>query len=130
MTIFESKIAINRPVGEVYNFLVDLNNHQGLMPDNIYNWDSTRDTAKFTINNMATLGVKIATRIEHKTIVLIADVAPFDLEMKGELSSVNNGTEVHYVVSADLNMMMKLLASGPLQKLVDCQTQSLGVMFS
>jgi len=131
MTTFESKITINKPVAEVYNFLADMNNHQQLMPENIYNWSSTRDTASFTIQNMAKLGVKIATRTENTSVIIIpSDVAPFDLEMKWELSSVANGTNVLYTVSADLNMMMKMLASGPLQKLVDHQTQSLGSILS
>ncbi len=131
MTKFESKITINKPVAEVYDFLADLNNHQKLMPENIYNWSSTRDTANFTIQNMATLGVKISTRTENAAVVIIpSEAAPFDLEMKWELSSVANGTNVVYTVSADLNMMMKMLASGPLQKLVDHQTQSLGSILS
>ena len=131
MTKFESKITINRPIAEVYNFLADLNNHQQLMPENIYNWSSTRDTASFTIQNMAKLGVKIASRTENATVIIIpSDAAPFDLEMKWELYSVANGTDVLYAVSADLNMMMKMLASGPLQKLVDHQTQSLGSILS
>jgi hypothetical protein len=131
MTTFESKITIHRPVSEVYGFLADLNNHKQLMPENIYNWDSTRDTARFTIQNMAKLAVKIAGRIENAAVVIVpAEEAPFDLEMKWELSSVAGATDVVYTVSADLNMMMKMLASGPLQKLVDHQTQSLGSFLS
>jgi carbon monoxide dehydrogenase subunit G len=130
MTTFQSKITIQKPVSEVYNFLADLNNHQQLMPDNIYNWSSTRDTANFTIKNMAKLGVKVAKRTENAEIVIIPEDAPFDLEMKWELSSSSTGTDVVYTVTADLNMMMKMLASGPLQKLVDQQTQSLGALLS
>jgi len=131
MTTFQSKITINRPVSDVYNFLADLNNHQQLMPDNIYNWESTPDTATFSIKNMAKLGVKVATRLENKQIIIVPAVdAPFAVEMKWELSSAANGTGVLYTVSADLNMMMKMLASGPLQKLVDHQTQSLGSILS
>jgi len=130
MTTFQSKITINRPVDEVYNFLADLNNHQQLMPENIYNWSSARDTANFTIKNMAKLGVKVSKRIENNEIIIIPEDAPFDLEMKWQLSSSNNGTDVLYTVTADLNMMMKMLASGPLQKLVDHQTLSLGVLLS
>ena len=100
------------------------------MPENIYNWSSARDTANFTIKNMAKLGVKVSKRIENNEIIIIPEDAPFDLEMKWQLSSSNNGTDVLYTVTADLNMMMKMLASGPLQKLVDHQTQSLGVLLS
>jgi|ERR1700733_24147 len=130
MTTFKSKITIQRPVSDVYNFLADLNNHQQLMPENIYNWSSTRDTATFTIKNMAKLGVKVANRVENNEIVIIPEDAHFDLELKWKLSSVANGTDVFYTISADLNMMMKMLASGPLQKLVDHQTQSLGAVLS
>ena len=131
MTTFESKITVDRPVSDVYNFLADLNNHQQLMPENIYNWDSTYDTARFTIQNMAKLAVKVAERVENQKVAIIpAEEAPFGFEMKWELSSVTGGTDVRYTVSADLNMMMKMLASGPLQKLVDHQTQSLGAILS
>ncbi|HZY36671.1 MAG TPA: SRPBCC family protein [Mucilaginibacter sp.] len=131
MTTFESKITIDRAVSDVYNFLADLNNHQQLMPENIYNWASTHDAAQFTIQNMGKLGVKVSNRVENKEIVIIpAEQAPFDLEMKWELSSAADGTHIQYTVSADLNIMMKMLASGPLQKLADHQTQSLGAVFS
>jgi carbon monoxide dehydrogenase subunit G len=130
MTTFESKISIHRPVSEVYDFLADLNNHQQLMPENIYNWDATRDTARFAIQNMAKLSVKVASRVENVQIVIVpAEEAPFGFEMKWELSSVGGATDVVYTVSADLNMMMKMLAAKPLQKLVDHQTQSLGSVF-
>jgi len=101
------------------------------MPENIYNWTSTYDTAHFTIQNMAKLAVKVAGRVENQSLMIIpAEEAPFDFEMKWELSSVTGGTDVRYTVSANLNMMMKMLASGPLQKLVDHQTQSLGAILS
>ena len=40
MTNIESTVTIERPINEVFNFLADLNNHQQLMPENIYNWSS------------------------------------------------------------------------------------------
>jgi hypothetical protein len=59
MTLIESKVSINKPINEVFEFLSDLNNHQQLMPENIYNWSSTKDEAKFTIQNMFHLSQKI-----------------------------------------------------------------------
>ena len=55
MTVIESTVELDFPVDKVYLFLEDLNNHQQLMPENIYNWSSTRDEASFTIENMAKL---------------------------------------------------------------------------
>jgi carbon monoxide dehydrogenase subunit G len=131
MKIFESKITINRPAGEVYSFLADLNNHQKLMPENILDWTSTYDTASFNVQNMAKLSLKVERRTENSEITIIpAEKPPFDLNLKWTIFSVNNHTDVVFTISADLNMMLKMVASGPLQKLADHETQTLSDIFS
>jgi carbon monoxide dehydrogenase subunit G len=130
MTIFESKANINKPVNEVYQFLADMNNHQQLMPDNILDWVSTTDEARFNIQNMAKLTLKIDSRIENAEIKIIPfEKPPFDLELKWLLADAGTHTEVVFTIAADLNMMMKMLASGPLQKLADHETQRLTEVF-
>jgi len=123
MTIIESNAEINLPVAEVYQFLADLNNHQQLMPDNIYNWSSTADNASFTIQNMAKLAIYISERVENeKLIALPTEKPPFDLSLQWTVKDNGNGTTTAtHTISADLNMMMKMLAAGPLQKLADHQ---------
>jgi carbon monoxide dehydrogenase subunit G len=127
MTIIESTVAVAQPVEKVYAFLADLNNHQQLMPENIYNWSSTEDQASFTIQNMAKLAIKISERTVNKQLIAIpTEKAPFDIELKWTVEpDGNGGTIAKHIITADLNMMMKMLASGPLQKLADYQTQKL-----
>ena len=127
MTTFTSTATINKAPAEVYAFLADLNNHQQLMPENIYNWSSTTDEARFTIQNMAKLALKVSSRTENKEIVIVpSEDAPFPVELKWTLTDSGDGTtEALITISAELNMMMKMLASGPLQKLADNQTEKL-----
>lgn len=127
MTVIESTTDINQPVEKVYAFLADLNNHQQLMPENIYNWSSTNDEASFTIQNMAKLAIKISNRVENEELTAIpTEKAPFDLELKWTVAdNGNGGTTAKHIITADLNMMMKMLAAGPLQKLANHQTERL-----
>ncbi|RZJ79013.1 MAG: SRPBCC family protein [Flavobacterium sp.] len=127
MTIIESTVELDLAIEKVYEFLADLNNHQQLMPDNIYNWSSTADEASFTIQNMAKLAIKISSRVPNTEIVAIpTEKPPFDVELKWTVEQNDNGgTIAKHIISADLNMMMKMLASGPLQKLADHQTSKL-----
>ena len=127
MTIIESTVELNLTTDKVYDFLADLNNHQQLMPENIYNWSSTEDEASFTIQNMAKLAIKISSRVSNTEIVAIpTEKPPFDVELKWTVEQNDNGgTIAKHIISADLNMMMKMLASGPLQKLADHQTTKL-----
>jgi len=131
MTTFESKVNINKPVNEVYQFLADMNNHQQLMPDNIQDWSSTTDEARFGIQNMAKLALRIDNRVENTEINIIPfEKPPFDLGLKWVLDASGSSTEVQFTIAADLNMMMKMLASGPLQKLADHETQKLDELLS
>lgn len=127
MTVIESTTEVNLPVEKVYVFLSDMNNHQQLMPENIYNWSSTEDEASFTIQNMAKLAIKITSRIENQEIIAVpTEKAPFDVELKWTVAdNGKGGTIASHIISADLNMMMKMLAAGPLQKLADHQTERL-----
>jgi len=127
MTVIESTTEVNLPVEKVYAFLADMNNHQQLMPENIYNWSSTEDDASFTIQNMAKLSIKITSRTENQELIAVpTEKAPFDLELKWTVAdNGKGGTVAKHIISADLNMMMKMLAAGPLQKLADHQTARL-----
>ncbi|WP_270087041.1 SRPBCC family protein [Sphingobacterium sp. SYP-B4668] len=127
MTVIQSNKEIGRSVEEVYQFLADFNNHEQLMPENIYNWSSTNEEARFTIQNMAKLALKIDQRIENEEIVASpSEKAPFDLTLRWKLRPISDTTtKADFVIEADLNMMMKMLASGPLQKLAEYQVNKL-----
>jgi hypothetical protein len=101
------------------------------MPDSIQEWTSTVDEANFSIPNMAKLSLKIESRMPDQEIIIIpAAKPPFNLELKWSLLFNNDHTDVVFTINADLSMMMKMLASGPLQKLADHETQSLKTILS
>lgn len=126
MTVFESKVTINRSITDVYSFLSDFNNHGQLMPDSVQNWASTFNEASFGIQNMVQLSLQIAQRVDNSSINIIATgKPPFEVSLNWNLVTEDDGTAVTFTITADLNMMMKMMASGPLQKLADHETQAL-----
>lgn len=127
MTVFESKENIRRPVEEVYAFLADFNNHEQLMPEMISDWRSNADEASFSIQNMAKLALKISNRIANTSVIIVpGSQVPFHVEMRWLVADMgDNTTEVVLTVSAELNMMMKMMASGPLKKLTEHEVAAL-----
>lgn len=123
MTVIQNQVIIDESVDRVYAFLADCTNHEQLMPENIQDWASTRDQASFTIQNMVKLALKVDRRIENREVVFVpVDKAPFDVTLRWETVSQGDGqTLARLIVEADLNMMMKMVAAKPLQKLVDYQ---------
>ena len=131
MSVFESKALVNKPIAVVYQFLADMNNHRQLMPNNITDWTSTADVASFNIENVSKLSLKIDHRITDREIRIVpAEIPPFNMELKWELAEAGNKTEAVFTINADLTMLMKMMASGPLQKLTENETQRLTEIFS
>jgi carbon monoxide dehydrogenase subunit G len=126
MTTFQSSATINKPVDEVYLYLADMNNHKQLMPDNIQDWTSNVDDASFSIQNMLKFYLRITERTINQQIKITPfEKPPFDLEIQWTLSSNGTQTDAVFTINAELNMMMKMMASGPLQKLTDHEVSSL-----
>lgn len=131
MSVFESTIEVNQPLNHVYSFLADMNNHRQLMPDNITDWKSTEDEASFEIENITKLSLKISNRVENAEITIIpSEKPPFDMELMWKLSAYGEQTKATFIITADLSMLMKMLASGPLQKLANDETQNLCAVFN
>ncbi len=132
MTVIESKTtALNSTKESIYAFLADLNNHQQLMPENIYNWSSTVDECKFTIQNMAKLELKVSQRVENAEIKIepVGEV-PFKINLSWVLLEENNIVFAKLIINADLNPFIKIMAVGPLNKLAAFQTEKLNQIFS
>jgi hypothetical protein len=104
-----------------------MNNHRQLMPaDDISEWSSTTDSACFNIRNMIKLSLKIAEEVPGRLLRIEAiEKPPFAIELKWELTTTADGTEVALTITATLNVMMKMVASGPLQKLADEEIMNL-----
>ncbi len=127
MTSIQSdKLRIEKPLETVYAYIANANNHQALMPENIYNWSSTEDECKFTIQNMAKLELIISERDPKGKVKIIPKVeAPFNLDIVWDMQNVDGQTEVQMTINADLNPFIKMMAVGPLTKLVNHQVQKL-----
>lgn len=97
------------------------------MPDGISDWSSTTDEARFTVQNMVKLALKVDRRTENSEIVFIpAAKPPFEVSLRWHVTAAGDtATTAELVVEADLNMMMKMVAQKPLQKLVDSQVITL-----
>lgn len=100
------------------------------MPENIVDWKSTKDEARFNIQNMAKLVLQVASRNPTEILINAIENPPFPLELKWAIKEVGTQTEVTFTISAELNMMMKMLAKSPLQKLADHETQKLQELVS
>ncbi len=122
MTRIESeKTIINKPAIEVFNFLADFKNIGSLMPSQVVNFETDGDTCKFTIEGMATLGMRYGSKTPNTEIVMSKhEKAPFDFNLICKLNEIsNNSTALQLLFDADLNPLLKMMAEKPLKNFIN-----------
>jgi hypothetical protein len=133
MRKFESEnVELNSSAETVFEYVGNLSNFGKFMPEQITNWESTADTCSFTVQNMTTLSMKIQERIPFEQINVIPDgKSPFNFLLQVLLIPITKDQcEAKIVFSADLNPVFSMMASKPLQNLVDLMAKNLEKIYA
>lgn len=122
-TKIESKIgSINGSSERVFSFLSNFNNFKQLVPpDKIKEWQSTEDTCHFTVEGIGETGLRIIEKEPNSTIKITGEEGgKFDFYFWIQLKEpAPYNTKIKLTIKADLNPMIKMMASKPLQTFVD-----------
>jgi carbon monoxide dehydrogenase subunit G len=127
MTEFKSNpVLINTPEEHIYNFLIDFNNFEKLMPEQIVQWKSTIGSCSFTIQGMADLALVMGEKREYSLVTYnSAEPSPFDFYLQFTIEKENTGSAVSCILKARLSPMIKMMASRPLQNFVTILAEKL-----
>ena len=121
MNIKSDLVIINKPVGQVFDFLTDFNNFEKLMPEQVVKWESNEISGRFTIKDLAEIGMKIEGSDPHQVIHLTSDgKVPFDFKLKVNLEKkAEDQTAVHIDFDGKVGAMLAMMAKRPLTNLVN-----------
>jgi hypothetical protein len=133
MKDFESKrVALKTSAENVFVSLSDMSNLGKFMPEQITNWQATVDTCSFTIQNMTTLSMRITERVPFERIDVASEgKTPFNFTLHLMLyPQTEQQSEAMFTLKADLNPVFSMMASKPLQNLVDLMADNLCKFYS
>jgi len=122
MSEFNSnEVKIATSPDRIYHYLNDFNNFNQLLPPQVTNWQSSGETCSFTVQGMADIALKIADRSESSFISYAAiDDQPFTMTLNTHIQKIDeNNARVNIKLTAKLNPVLKMMASRPLQNLVN-----------
>lgn len=122
-TKIESRIGtIASNEERVYNFISNFNNFKQFIPaDKLQDYQSTEDSCKFSVPNMGQVGLRIIEKTPFNTVKVSGDgMANQQFNLWVQLKQVGeNDTKVKITIKAELNPMLKMMVSKPLQNFVD-----------
>ena len=120
---FESRKGIlNCTAEEVYRFVTDVRNFERFVPPKtVTNWSADKESCSFSVPMAGTVKVRLAGKEEYTKVVFNGDALKendftLSLVISDKDSSV---TEVHVLLAADINPMIKMLASAPVNQFLE-----------
>ncbi len=114
--IESEKVDITNSAENVFNYLSDFNNFEKLMPSQVTNWNSTSEECTFTINGMATIGMKIIEKMPVSKITISSNgKVPFEFKLFVLLTEKDAANCIGQLLfESDMNPMIKMMVEKPL----------------
>lgn len=131
MKISSNKVNVPLDAGSLFDFLEDMQNYKQLMPEQITNWEATRDHCRFTIPGMTDIGMKIMQSTRNSLIHIHSDgKVPFEFDLHFKVKQANDQQEVFIEFDGALSDMLAMMAKRPLQNLIDHMIDQLRNQFA
>jgi len=106
----------------VYNFVTDIRNFERFAPKGaISGWKADSDSCSFSVSMIGTVSVRLAEKQKFSKVVFDGDALKKN-DFLLTLLITDNGSEpagVKVYLSADLNPMMKMMASRPIAQFLE-----------
>ena len=122
-TKIESRTGkINANEELIYNFLADFNNFKGFIPpDKIEDFQSSEDHCRFKVSGIGEVGLRVIEREPFKTIKVTGDgMSNQQFLLWVQLKQVaEKDTRIKLTIKAELNPVLKMMATKPLQNFLD-----------
>lgn len=127
MEILGTKTTVKKSSETLFNFLLQLQNYEQLMPENTEKFEIDGESFVFGLKGMPEIRLVLKEKLENKLIVLGAASSkmPFTLQIPIERVS-DNISEVTLKFSGEFNPMISMMVKKPLTNFIEALTDNLG----
>ena len=118
---YESKQQqILRPASQIYAVVSRFDNFTPILKDKVEEWQADEDSCSFKVKGF-TMSLRMIDREEPKFVKIVGEVVtPVDFTFWLQLHEVTpTDTRIRLVMQVEMNMMMRLMIGGKLQKALD-----------
>ena len=121
--------TLNKSQEEVYNFLMNIENFEKLMPENT-TFEKISDTRfLFGLKGMPEIALDLKEGIPHSKVVLGAASDKIPFQLTADIKElVADKTEVQLHFEGEFNAMMAMMVKGPITKFIGTLSDNMDVI--
>lgn len=128
MNLNSKRVTVQKSASDLCDYLADVKNFEGLMPENISKFEVIRDNAfVFALKGMPEIALEVKEVEKPSKVILgaISDKLPFTLTGNiEEISENTSSVELHF--DGEFNAMMAMMIKGPISKFIETLSENMG----
>lgn len=126
MNLETQKITVQKSAKEIFEFLTDLNNFEGLMPESKEKFEVDGDSFIFGLKGMPEIRLVLQEQVEYSKIVLGAASSKLPFTLTLDINEVDdNSSKNQLFFKGNFNPMMAMMIKGPLQKFINTLSENM-----
>ena len=126
MNLETKKITVQKSAKEIFEFLTNLENFEGLMPESKEKFEVDGDSFIFGLKGMPEIRLIMQEKVEYSKIVLAAASSKLPFTLTLNIDAVDdNSSESQLFFKGDFNPMMAMMIKGPLQKFINTLSENM-----
>jgi len=123
LSYFESRPGnLSCTARELFIFVTDIRNFEQFIPEGVINnWNAEKESCSFNVSMVGTVNLKLVEKEEYSKVVYDGDALKKN-DFSLTLNIINNEKNLANVtvsLSADLNPMLKMMASKPIVQFIE-----------
>lgn len=127
MNLESNKTIINKSQKEFFEYLIDLNNFEELMPSNTDKFEVDGESFIFSLKGMPEIRLVLKEKQEFNKIILGAASSKLSFSLTAIINEVTENTcETQLLFEGEFNAMIAMMVKGPLQKFIDTLAENAG----
>ena len=120
MNLESTKVSVAKSSKEVFEFLINLQNFEQLMPENTQKFEVDGDSFLFALKGMPEIRLILKEKTEFSNITLGAASSKLPFTLAGNISEISDDKcEVQLTFDGDFNPMMAMMVKKPLTKFIE-----------
>ena len=129
MKVNTNKVRFSKNQQEAYDFLVNMQNYEQLMPADTKSFEIHESGKGFTVGvgALPKVGMRLKETKEPSQIVFESPAPAFDYTLTINIEAVDeNASDVQLDFDGKFNMMIEMMAKGPLTSFINTIAENLG----
>ncbi|RLZ07754.1 hypothetical protein [Faecalibacter macacae] len=129
MKVNTNKVRFSKNQKEAYDFLLDMQNYEQLMPADTKSFEIHESGKGFTVGvgALPKVGMRLKEMNEPSQIVFESPAPAFDYTLTINIDAVDDATsDVQLDFDGKFNMMIEMMAKGPLTSFIQTISENLG----